>query len=176
MVTNKDGWPIIRPNDAQSPRLRVFKIPGCQATLPLRDGSAGFLLVHYADWFNDKIEPLDNKPRDDWGYAYRENVNNPGTWSNHAFGIAADLNATLHPNGVPNTFTVSQRARIRRRLLKYRGCLRSGIWYRYKKDDMHMEIDKPLRDCEKRARRLMNTKRGKAILALNPGLREVILS
>lgn len=176
MPMNENDWPVIAPNDNQAPKLRVVNIPFVEASIPLRDGSACFLLAHYMSWFNDKIEPMNNSPRDDWGYAYRENVNNPGQWSRHARGIAADVNATLHPNGVRNTFSVAKRTRIRMRLFKYRGCLRSGIFYNGTPDDMHIEIDNPLPKCERVARRLMKSKRGKAILAINPGLREVILS
>jgi hypothetical protein len=176
MPMNENDWPVIHPNNNQSPRLRVVRLPNAPISIPLRDGSACFLIAHYASWFHDTIEPLTNNPPDDWGYAYRENVNSPGEWSRHARGIAADLNATLHPNGKRNTFSLSKRTRIRLRLRKYRGCLRSGIWYRYNADDMHIEIDNPLPKCERVARRLMNTTRGKAILAANPGLREVILS
>lgn len=178
MTIDEHGWPLIRPNVASDPDLRRFLIPGTNITLALRDGSAGFLITHYALWFHECVEPLTlSGPADEWAYSYRPNVNNPSVWSRHAFGLAADLNSTRHPNGVPDTFPVRVRARIRLRLrVVYRGCLRSGIWYRFTKDDMHIEIDKTLSECEKRARALMRSPRGKRILAANPGLDKVIMS
>lgn len=36
--------------------------------------------------------------RDDWGFCYRPNRNNPKVLSNHSWGLAIDLNATINPN------------------------------------------------------------------------------
>lgn len=176
--TSANGWPVLTSHRTGSfPRLRDLRIPGTDTKLTLRDGSAGFLIAHFALWFSEVIEPLDGSIMDDWGYAVRPERGKTDGYSNHASGTAGDLNATQHPMGVATlrTFTVRERARILARLLFYGGCIAwGGTWRR--PDAMHFEIAKNLSKCEKVARRLMKTKRGKRVLDMNPGLRKVILS
>ncbi len=69
-----------------------------------------------------------------------------------------------------------RKAKIRMRLKMYRNCIRWGGDYRGRKDEMHFEINRSLEACEFLAKRLMKTKRGKRILAANPGQKAVILS
>jgi hypothetical protein len=40
-----------------------------------------------------------------WGFAFRENRNDPNALSRHSGGIAVDHNAPAHPNGVPADHT-----------------------------------------------------------------------
>lgn len=44
----------------------------------------------------DRGYPLD-RVKDDWGYAKRKIRGSSTTWSNHAWGLAVDLNATTNP-------------------------------------------------------------------------------
>lgn len=182
MATSQNGWTAL-PSARYSgplPRLRRWFIPGTNVSLPLRDGSAGFTLVHAILWWHEKVEPIDQGIPDDWGYAPRPIRGYMTGLSNHASATAADVNATRHPLGVPTfrTFTARQVAKLRARMTwhLYRGVIRWGGDYRSRPDAMHLELVKPLGEVEKVARRLMRTPRGKRILAANPGAREVILS
>jgi hypothetical protein len=145
--------------------------------LVLRDGSAGFLLCHYALWFHERLERLDVGPLDDWGWASRT-IRGSSVVSNHASGTAIDLNARKHPMGAPTRATFSRRevAEIHKRLRLYRGCLRWGGDYVRRADAMHVEIDADMARVEARARVLCSTKRGVRILESNPGAHDVILS
>lgn len=171
MPTSQNGWSALSPS---SPFLHQWVLPD-GTKLMLRNGSAGFLLVHLALWFDGNIEDLKEPVLDDWGYAYRP-VRGYTTLSNHASGTAEDLNATDHPLGVAHTFTPAEEVAIRRRLKLYDGCIRWGGDYVHRIDAMHFEIDKQLADCERVARQLMETPRGHRILSLNPSQKAVILS
>jgi hypothetical protein len=54
--------------------------------------------------------------------------------------------------------------------------IRWGGDYEGRKDEMHFEINRSLSICEKLARQLTRTPRGKKILEANPGQREIIFS
>ncbi len=178
MSFSQNLWPVISSSRSTGahPRLRKWIIPGTGRHLYARDGSAGFLLALLALWFHDRIEALDGGVWDEWGWANRP-VRGGVVASNHASGTAVDLNATRHPLGARGTF--SRRlayVRIRRRLVYMGGAIRWGGDYLNRADEMHFELVKGLGDCERIARRLTRTTRGKAILAANPGAREVIYS
>jgi hypothetical protein len=175
MATSQNEWPVLA---ADSHRLHGWVIPAStgSVTIRLRDGSAGFLLAHFLLWFAETIEALKGKVPDDWGYAYRPIRGQDTGWSNHASGTAADANSIKHPLAARGTFKPWQYVRIRARLLLYRGCIRWGGDYQHRADEMHFELNRPLSRCEKRARRLTRTRRGKRLLAANPGQRAVIFS
>jgi hypothetical protein len=142
----------------------------------VRDGSTGFLLCHMALWWHDEVYPLNKGVFDDWSWAWRV-IAGSSRLSNHASATAIDINATRAPMGVPiaRVFKVNEIAAIRRRTKFYHGTVRwGGEWDR--PDGMHIEISASLSDCEKRARELMDTPRGKLLLDANPGLAKVILS
>lgn len=174
MPVSQNHWPAL---DVASPLLYTWKIPGRgdDTLLRMRHGSAGFLLAHLALCFDAKVEVLDEPVADDWAYAYRP-VRGFATLSNHSSGTAIDLNATDHPLGRADTFTTDEEAQIRRFLRRYDGCIRWGGDYQGRKDEMHFELDRPLGDCEKVARRLMKSKRGEMLLRANPGQGRVVLS
>lgn len=174
MATSQNGWPAL---DADSPYLHTWVIPDTARKLRLRGGSAGFLLIHLALWFDQKVENVEGGILDDWGYAYRPVRGYTTTLSNHSSGTAMDLNATAHVLGAEDTFSPEDEMRIRSRVNRFfDDTIRWGGEYRGRKDEMHFEIDASLPVCEKVARRLMSSPRGKRILAANPGQREVILS
>lgn len=172
MSTSQNGWPALV---STSRLLYTWNLPG-GTRLRLRNGSAGFLLCHLALWFDQKVEDLEEPVLDDWGYAYRPVRGYTSTLSNHASGTAMDLNATDHPLGVDHTFTAAEVSAIHERLKLYRGAIRWGGDYSGRKDLMHFEINATLPACEKVAKRLLTTPRGKRILELNPGQRAVIKS
>jgi hypothetical protein len=178
MATSQNNYPVFFENKQTGglPRLRKWIIPGTGRHIVMRDGSTGFLLAHFALFFHQKVEPINEGQWDEWGYAVRAVRGQTTGYSNHASGTAMDLNAVAHPLGKVGTFDEAQAAAIRKRLKFYAGCIRWGGDYRGRKDEMHFEIDKPLKRCERRARRLMDTPRGRRILAANPGAREAILA
>lgn len=174
MATSANGWPVLQNGDR---RIRNFVIPTPQGSVrvPLRDGSAGFLIACFMHWWAVSIEPITGRIRDDWGHAVRPVRGQTSGYSNHASGTAADINATQHPLST-RTLTVRERAKITWRLIAFRGVLRSGAFYRGRVDEMHVEVDASLAAAEKVARRMIGTQRGQAILAANPGLLNTILS
>jgi len=180
MATSQNGWPVLA---ADSPKLHTWVIPakGGDSRIRLRNGSAGFILAHFLLWLAEVIEPLSGKVLDDWGYAFRPIRGQSSGYSNHASGTAADANATQHVLGRSGTFAYRVKgrvaaARIRTRLRFYGGAIRWGGDYSGRKDEMHFEIVAALGVCEKVARRLMKTPRGRRILKANPGQRAVIES
>lgn len=179
MATSANGWLVLDGStDGQPPRLRNWELPGVERRLKARDGSAGFLLVHLALWFDEEVEPLDVGIYDDWGWAKR-NIRGSTTFiSNHASGTAIDLNATQHPMGVATskTFSKDEIFAIHNRLKFYDGCIRWGGDYKNRPDSMHFELDKGMAAVEKRARALIKTPRGKRVLDKNPGAKALILA
>ena len=174
MAISQNGFPALPSGDMT---LHKWVVPGTDRYFVLRNGSAGFLLCHLILWYHETIQRLNLKGDvwDEWGYAFRPIRGTTTFISNHASGTAVDLNATRYPLGT-TVMARWRRARIRLRLALYAGCIRWGGDYEGRKDEMHFEIDRPLKGCEKIAKRLMNTPRGKRILAANPGQRKVILS
>lgn len=177
MATSVNGWPAL---GSSSRLLHTWDLPAKEkrddTRLRLRNGSAGFLLIHMAFWFDKKVEDLDEPLLDDWGYAFRPIRGFETTLSNHSSGTAMDLNATDHPLGVVNSFSAKDEQAIHRRLRMYDGCIRWGGDYHNRKDEMHFEINKPMSACERVARRLLDSPRGELILKANPGQKKVILS
>lgn len=172
---SQNGWPAL-VSDSKLLHPWVIPTKSGNRTLLLRNGSAGFLLAHFALFLSDKIEPVAGPGQlDDWGYAYRE-IRGDDDLSNHASGTAVDLNALRHPLGVEGTWTPEQKAHMRRALAHYQGVIRAGFDYDGRVDPMHFEINKSLSDAERAARALMTTSRGRKLLEANPGQRAVILS
>ena len=177
MASSVNGWPALSSN---SRLLHTWDVPKSDTRLRIRHGSAGFLLIHMAVYFDRYVEDIDDNYRggelDDWGYAYRAVRGYETNLSNHSSGTAIDLNATDHPLGVNDSFSDADEARIQRRLRKYEGCVKWGGNYHSRKDEMHFELDRNLRECERVARKLIDTPVGREILRANPGQEKVIKS
>ena len=146
MPTCQNGWPVIATSRTTGPlpRLRKWVVPGTGRTLSIRDGSAGFVLIHLALWFHENIERLGDGIWDEWGWAYRPVRGSSSGFSNHAGGVAVDLNATRHPLGQRGTFTKAQTTAIRAELGRYDGAIRWGGDYVNRPDEMDFEINAPL--------------------------------
>lgn len=162
------------------PRLRKWQLPGTDRHFLLRDGSMGFILMHIALWFHECVQSLTipGLVWDEWAWAVRPVRGQTAGYSNHAGGVAIDLNATLHPRGIPVTrsMTPKQIKMIRMRMLWLRNVAIWGGGWRTP-DGMHFEIaEVPMSRCEFMAKVLMQTPRGKRILAANPGAKAAILS
>jgi hypothetical protein len=172
------------PLKSDSPLLYTWRVTNDdRSRVRLRNGSGGFLLAHLARRFDKRVEDIDwnyrNGALDDWGHAFRP-VRGYSQLSRHAYGLAEDLNATEHPLGTDarDNFTRDQVDFIREVLLEpYDGCIRWGGDYSGRTDPMHFEIDRPLADCERVARRLIvKTPAGRWLDKHNPGQRRVIFS
>lgn len=108
--------------------------------LPLRRGSAGYVLQHFARRFHERVEPLGRT--ETFGYNKRR-ISGTSEWSNHASATAEDLNSSQHPYGKVGTFTERQVRILRDLLDDYDDVIRWGGDYRYSKDEMHFEINEP---------------------------------
>lgn len=136
LLLSQNGWP------ANDQRLVIqWTIPGTVRKIRLELGDGGFLLTHFAAWFDKNIEDIEANQLDDWGYAERLVRGSATDLSNHASGTAMDLNALKHPLGSVNTFTVAQRNAIREQLKLYEGAIRWGGDYVGRKDEMHFELN-----------------------------------
>ncbi len=185
-TTSVNGLNVIFSSN--DPRLRKWYFPpgsglhSHEKWLYLRNGSVGFVLMHFFLWFHEKVERIDTqKLWDEWGWAVRPVRGQTQGYSNHASGSAGDVNATVHPRGVSiwKTFRLWQIKLIRSRIMDpmYNNVLTwGGDWNT--PDGMHVEIreGKSIAQVERVARRLMKTPRGKRILDANPGARTAILS
>ena len=149
MPTSQNGWSANDYSLTQS-----YKIPGSDRAIRLRQGDAGYLLVHFAAWFHANVEKLDQGVLDEWGYAERPIRGSSTTLSNHASGTAEDLNATLHPLAKVGTFPGTKAAKIRAQLKLYEGAIRWGGDYHGRKDEMHFEINTSAAEVARIARKL----------------------
>lgn len=150
MATSQNGWPANNRS-----LTKVWTIPGTSRTIRLEAGDAGFILCHFAAWFDKNIEDIEAGQLDDWGYAERP-IRGGTTLSNHASGTAIDLNAVKHPLAAVGTFTPAQRDRIRAKLREYGGVIRWGGDYSGRKDEMHFEINASFARTREIATRLRN--------------------
>lgn len=177
MATSQNGYAVLFDNRTTGPlpRLRKTVIPGTGRHFYTRDGSVSLVLADFALWFHENVERLDNKIWDEWGHAVRAIRGQTSGYSNHASGTALDINATMHPLGKRLTFNRAQYVKIRAQIKSYDGCLRHGIDYRTRPDEMHVEINASLDRVEVVALRIINTPRGQRILQANPGLEAVVM-
>lgn len=189
-----EGFPVILRGD--SSLLHRWVIPGADRSLTMRNGSTGFLLAVMALRFNDLVERLEQPAErhggvDDGAWNARP-ITGGSSWSKHATGAAEDLNWRRHPydTKASATFTAKQRAQIEKTLRAFRdpatGLLVvewGGHWPSHpgssaKPDPMHFQISSQARleHCERVARKLLASPRGKRIIAANPSQRKVVLS
>lgn len=177
LTTSQNHWPAL---ERSGNKLHTWVIPAKNGaiSLVLRNGSAGFILAYVALRIAETVAALFGKTADDWGYAYRPVRGYSTTLSNHSSGTAMDLNATQHPLGKVGTWTAKQAMRIHL-ILAFKPLGKVVRWggdYHGRKDEMHFEIVADLTTCERVAKALAKTPRGKRLLAVNPGQWEVICS
>lgn len=132
---SQNGWTASK--DQAEIHIKPFPIAGTNIKIRC-NATCGPILAAFAAEFNEKVEPIEGKTLDDWGYAYRNVRNKPTDLSNHSSGTAIDLNASKHPLGKENTFKPEQVKMIHELIKKYH--LRWGGDYKTRKDDMHFEI------------------------------------
>jgi len=136
--TSQNGYPVNPPRGMRT-------VPGTNVRLNVANGDAGDVLIHVADEFNRRVQPLStNAPdgeADDWGWANRNIRGSSTTISNHASATAIDLNSGTHERGVHNTFTPAQVDEIHNIVNESNGTIRWGGDYQHATiDEMHFEI------------------------------------
>jgi hypothetical protein len=108
--------------------------------IALRRGDVSVVLLHFARWYDQHIEPLTKI--DTGGYNPRF-VEGSKIRSNHGSGTAEDLRWNKHPRGKKGTFTQGQKDKIHAQLKFYEGVIRWGEDYVSATiDGMHFEINK----------------------------------
>ena len=85
--------------------------------ISLRKGDVSVVLLHFARWYDQHIEPLTKA--DTGGYNPRH-IEGSSVDSNHASGTAEDLRWNKHARGKHNTFTQGQKDKIHAQL-KFHG-------------------------------------------------------
>lgn len=135
MEKSQNGWQASK--DPDEIKIKSFPIAGTNIKVRCQE-TAGIILAAFAAEFHKNVEPLDEGALDDWGYAYRPVRGQTTGLSNHASGTALDLNATKHPLGKSDTFSISQKLILQSLVKKYG--LRWGGNYNGRKDEMHVEI------------------------------------
>ena len=166
MTTSQNGFKVLSAD-----QTRKWKVPGVDRHLILAPGAPGFILVHFALWFHERVERLDRGTWDEWGWAPR-NIRGSSQVSNHASGTAIDLNATRHPLGIDpdDTFTHAQVDRIRERLRTvYGNVIRWGGDYKNRPDAMHFEINASAAKVINLGRKLEDSPRGLRVIRVNSG-------
>jgi hypothetical protein len=137
MPTTDNGWPA-----APDLERRDLIVNGHPFVGGIADRDDVEYVFRYAmEQYAARVEPLVNPGC--WGFAYRDNANDPTRLSRHSGGIAIDVNAPQHPNGVPTlaTFTPDQIATCHLILAECHGALRWGGDYQGTPDAMHWEIN-----------------------------------
>ena len=137
MATSQNGWPA-RP-DLMLRRLEVDGVAFAPGILDQADVVT--VLGYVAREFHQRVERLRNPGC--WGFAFRENRNDPTSLSNHSSGTAIDCNAPQHPNGVPTaaTFSPAQVDEVHRILAEVDHVVRWGGDFQTTPDAMHFEIN-----------------------------------
>lgn len=148
-------WPelpttIIEP--VPGVRLRVRKDKNVEEVF-------SYLVREYHARVDDLTKP---HPMDDWGFNYRPNKNNPSKLSKHGFGLAIDLDATEHPNGISigKTFSAKQIAEIHEILAELDGILIWGGDFTHTVDGMHFEVGVSPSELSRRWSKIKNDPKG----------------
>lgn len=137
MPTSDNGWSV-----TQSRRSLVTIHPkGSNVPFVVRKGTEG-LFQELID-FLQTLEPVE-MPGWDGGYAYRKTRGSDTAWSTHSSGTGIDWNASQHPRGVRNTWSLRRRLKIRQWLASPVGkAFKWGADFRTTPDDMHFQLQTP---------------------------------
>ena len=135
MTNSYNGWPGIK--STSDPRLTTIEpVPGRR--FRVRAGDVATIFTHLIRRYHNEVEPINQGPLDDWGYAYRA-VRGSSALSNHASATAVDLNATKHPfrTSASQNMTPGQIAACRKLVADFAPVIR---WIEGS-DPMHWEIN-----------------------------------
>lgn len=139
MLRSMNGWPA----SPTLPTRTIEPVRGVRFRVADNQNVAD-VFTYLVQQFHKRVDDVTKPhPADDWGFSFRDNVNDPSELSNHSSGTAIDLDATEHPNGVPTsrTFSPRQMAEVHEILEELGGVLRWGGDYTRTADAMHFEIN-----------------------------------
>jgi len=107
-----NGWTVVSPAGT-----KWWTLPGTDRRIQLRKGPTGLVLMHWTLWWHEEIESLLDGYLDEAGYSMRV-IAGTNVYSNHAGGMAVDLNWTRHPRGEQASadFTPAQIDKVHRAL------------------------------------------------------------
>lgn len=158
MATSYNGW-AASPDPAAIGINRGWEpIPGFDFPGGIKGGDVEVVMTYLVQQLDARVEPIEMYPAgDEWGYAFRDSVNNPDgdddEMSCHASGTAIDYNATRHPNGQGGTWTAAQRREIDQILkVELGGVVKNLTDF----DEMHFEIKGTAAQVKAVADRLRN--------------------
>lgn len=141
MANSQNGWPVVGPGAVIDRAVHGVEFPNGWLK-----GDVDVVFTHLIDRLHNEVEPIDRKtprppvtPGSCWGW-FVKRIEGSSTISNHASGTAIDYNAQAHPMGVRNTYSATDRAKIRAILADLDGVVRWGGDYTGRPDDMHFEI------------------------------------
>jgi hypothetical protein len=156
--TSQNGWPVYDDTENFT-RVKVEGVGFWAA-----NDDVALVLADFTQRYHDTIEkitlPVSEDPGyDDWSYAVRPVRGQTEGYSNHASASAWDLNSTRHPRGVKNTYSASQRAKLKKLVERdeYQvggeSVLRDGEFYGPGAtiDGMHIEINASAKSVAKAA-------------------------
>lgn len=95
-MKSDNGWQVSQDKD--SIEVKNYMVEGTTIHFAVARDAAPLLLA-FAKWYNEHIEPIAGKTYDDWGYAYRVVRGQTTGFSNHASGSAIDINSVKYPLG-----------------------------------------------------------------------------
>ena len=128
-----NGWPA--SDDPSAINVdRDFQVDGAEFPGGVKAGDVSKVLGYVATQLDKRVEPI--VVGWNWGWSYKQNVNNPSQLSCHSSSTAIDFNAPNHPNGSGGTFTSSQRATIMQILAE----VENSVDWLEGYDEMHFEI------------------------------------
>jgi hypothetical protein len=137
MATSYNGWPASSSPSAIG-IVHFEPVPGHDFPAGIKGGDVKTVFTYLVQQLHKRVEPIViYPPGDEWGYAYRANVNNPSVLSCHASGTAIDYNATEHPNRVAYTWTREQAREIHQIIDEE---LNGVIKWLEGYDEMHFEV------------------------------------
>ena len=132
MSTSQNGWTVV-----DSTAMDRTAVHGVAFPNGFRAGDVAYVLRWFFGQFHARVEQLVTPGC--WGYDKRE-IDDSGTWSNHASGTAGDANAPQHPRGKRGTFSSTKLAALRQLLAETGGVIRWGGDFTTIVDEMHFEI------------------------------------
>lgn len=127
-MTTLSGWPAIKPGTPNM--LKTFAIPGTKTAknpigrrMTVRK-DVGPYLVAFASEFNKRVMPLN---KNTGGYNYRQ-ARNANNLSDHAGGVAIDINWDVLGQNNRKSLTKAQHAEILKMLKEYPGIGWGGFY------------------------------------------------
>lgn len=136
MSSSQNGWPVV--TDSQRSKLTDPTILGTDFPNGWLRGDVDTVFRYLIGRLHREVEPI--IVGGCWGWFVKP-IEGSQTISNHASGTAIDYNAPRHPMGTRNTYSSSDRAKIRAILADLDGAVRWGGDYSGRPDDMHFEIN-----------------------------------